>query len=170
MAPARTPQQICRVGVAAVPRAGLSQRSVGFRNGDAKLAIPIQALAMRLLLPLETPDAGEMKNVYSQGHFPKRISLLPSRGPHSAKRETAGDLPFLLLFRAIAKAREVPQRRVHGVRQIREYARVRVGSGFAPRPLARWHVGMIAAANPGAHNDPILLPIFRQAAANNAHH
>src|SRR6267378_3511059 len=147
MAPARTPQQICRVGVAAVPRAGLSQRSVGFRNGDAKLAIPIQALAMRLLLPLETPDAGEMKNVYSQGHFPRRISLQPSRGPHSAECETAGDLPFLLLFRAIPKAREAPQRRVHGVRQTREYARVHPGYGSAPGPLARWHAGRTAAAN-----------------------
>ena len=111
-----------------------------------------------------------MKNVYSQGHFLRRISLQPSKDPHSAKCETAGDLPFLLLFPAIAKAREVPQRRVHGVRQIREYARVHPDYGSAPWPLARLHVGRIAAANPGARNDPTLLPIFRRGATNNAHH
>src|SRR6266480_5421039 len=117
------PQRICCVGTAVLLRAGLSHWSVGFRSGDAKLAIPIQAPAMRLVLPRETPDGAGMKNVYSQGHFPKRISLQLLGGPRSAKCETAGDLPFLLLVRAIPKAREVPRRRVHEVRQIREYAR-----------------------------------------------
>jgi len=135
--PARVSQQTCCAGTTALLRAGPSRWSVGFRGGDAKLAIPIQAPAMRLVLPLETPDDGEMKNAYSQGDFLRRISPQPPKGPHSAKCETAGDLPFLLLFRAIAKAREVPQRRVHGLRQIREYVRAHPGYESAPRPLAR---------------------------------
>src|SRR5437762_7872309 len=135
--PARVSQQTCCAGATALLRAGPSQWSVGFRSGDAILAIPIQAPAMRLVLPLETPDDGEMKNVYSQGHFLRRISPQPPKGPHSAKCETAGDLPFLLLFRAIANAREVPQRRVHGLRQIPGYARAHPGSEFVPPPLAR---------------------------------
>ena len=83
------------------------------------------------------PDGDETKNVYSQERFPKRISLRPSRVLRCAKRETEGDLLFPLLFRAIAKAREVPQRTVHGVSQIRGCAKVRRGHASARRPPAQ---------------------------------
>ena len=99
------------------------------------------------MLPRGMPDGDGTKNVYSQGRFPKRISLRPSRAPRCAKRETEGDLPFLLLFRATAKAREVPQRTVHGVSPIRGYSgscpswtwcrRTTRASGTSPRTCGR---------------------------------
>ena len=170
MALARTLQQIRRVGAAALPRAGLSQRSVGFPSGDVTLAISIQASAVRFALLRETPDAGDGKNVYSQERFPKRSSPRPSRGHHSAKCEMADDLPFLLPFRAIAKAREVLLLSAHGESQTLEYAKGRPGYGRVPQLPARLHADMTAATNPGAHKDPIPLPIFRQGEVNNAHH
>src|SRR5437899_12778974 len=115
---------------------------------------------MRLVLPLETPDDGEMKNVYSQGHFLRRISLQPSKDPHSAKCETAGDLPFLLLFPAIPKAREVPHRRSPEERQIREYARLHPVNGPGPWPLLQFHFASLPAPIPAPGNHPTYSPIF----------
>ena len=109
MVPGPVPRQMCRAGVAAHPCAGLSERLGGFPRGDVTLAISIQGSVVRFARPREMPDAGGWKNVCSLERFPRRILPQPSRVPHSARCETEGDRSFLLLFRAIAKAREVLQ-------------------------------------------------------------
>src|SRR5437764_14125506 len=109
MVPAPVPQRMCRAGGAARPCAGLSERLGGFPRGDVTLAISTQGPVMHFARPREMPDAGGWKNVCSLERFPRRILLQPSRVPHSARCETEGDRSFLLLFRAIAKVREVLQ-------------------------------------------------------------
>src|SRR6266480_5701386 len=109
MVPAPVPQRMCHAGVAARPCAGPSERLGGFPRADMTLAISTQGLVMRFARPREMPDAGGWKNVGNMERFPRRILPQPSRVPHSARCETEGDRSFLLLFRAIAKAREVLQ-------------------------------------------------------------
>src|SRR5262245_4930346 len=166
---APVPRRTCCAGGGALPRVGFSHWSAEFRSGDAKPAIPLQAFATRPVPPRGMPDAGGMKNVDNPGPFRRRILPQLSKDPHSAKCETVGDLPVLLLFRAIARAHGVPRPRVHGVCQIREYARVHPGYESVRRQPTRRHAGMTAAAKAGADNDPTLLPRLQQGEANTEH-
>ena len=81
----------------------------------------------------------------------------------------AADLPSPLLFRAIAKVPEALQRHAREARQIQECAKARPACGRARQLPAQWRVDTIAAANRGAGADPVRPPVFRQAAADNAH-
>src|SRR5205809_3617662 len=107
MAPSRSLQLICRADAVAPLCAGQSQHLAEFQNAEATRANPIQARPVRFLLPHETPDVAETKNVCNRVRSPKRN--LPQRPEafRSVKCEMADDRPFPLLFRAIARGREV---------------------------------------------------------------
>src|SRR4029077_15313198 len=169
MAPSRALQLICRAAAAALLCAGQFQHLAEFQTAEAKTANPIQAPPVRFVLPHETPDAAETKNVCSQVRSPKRN--LPQRPEafRSAKCEMADDRPFLLLFRAIARGREVLPRAAPEASQIRGFAKIHPVFGHAPPPLARSRADRIAAANPGAYDDPSRLPTFWQVITDNPH-
>src|SRR5882724_1355630 len=107
MAPGRSLQLICRAAAAAPLCAGQFQHLAGFHGAEATPANPIQARPVRFALPHETPHVAETKNVCNRVRSPKRN--LPQRPEafRSAKCEMADDRPFPLLFRAIARGREV---------------------------------------------------------------
>src|SRR5437899_5500532 len=169
MAPSRALQLTCRAGAAVPLCAGPFQQLVEFQTAYATLAIPIQAPPVQFVLPHETSDVAEAKNVCNQVRFLKRNLLQRPKAFRSVICEMAGDLPFPLLFRAIAKVREALQRHAPEATLIRGRAKVRPRRGRVRLPPAQLRVDMIAAANPGADDDPARLPTFRQAVTDNGH-
>src|SRR5205823_7971888 len=167
--PSRDLQPICRVDAAAPLCAGPSQHLVEFQTADATPATPIQAPQGRFVLPHETPGVAGTKNVCNQVRSPKRNLLQRSQVLRFAECETAGDLPFPLLVRAIARAREALPRDGREASLIRECAKIHPAFGHARRPPARSRADTTAAANLGADDDPTRLPTFRQVITNNAH-
>src|SRR2546427_12885277 len=107
MAPSRALQLTCRAGAAVPLCAGPFQQLVEFQTAYATLAIPIQAPPVRFVLPHETSDVAETKNVCNQARSPKRNPSQRPQAFRSVKCEMADDRPFPLLFRAIARGREV---------------------------------------------------------------
>src|ERR1700719_1368537 len=105
-APSRALPLICHAGAAAPPCAALSRQFAEFQTAEAIPATPIQVPAMHFVPPRATPDVGGGKNAYNQARCPQRNLLRRSQAFRSARCEMAGDLPSLLLFRAIAKVRE----------------------------------------------------------------
>jgi hypothetical protein len=77
------------------------------------------------------PDVGGGKNVCNQARSPQRNLLRRSQAFRSARCEMAGDLPSLLLFRAIAKVREALSQDAREASQLRERAKVHPGCGRA---------------------------------------
>src|ERR1700687_450771 len=106
MAPSRGLPLICHGGAAAPPCAALSRQVAEVQSAEAIPATLIQVPAMRFVLPREMPDVGGGRNVCNQARCPQRNLLRRSQAFRSARCEMAGDLPSLLLFRAIAKVRE----------------------------------------------------------------
>src|SRR5438093_12659985 len=107
MAPSRALQLICRAAAAAPPCAGPSQHLAGFQNAEATPANPIQAPPVRFVLPADTRDVAETKNVCNRVRSPKRNLLQRPHALRCARCEMAVDPPSPLLFRAIAIPREV---------------------------------------------------------------
>src|SRR5205809_6351409 len=169
MAPSRALQLICRAAAAAPPCAGPSQHLAGFQNAEATPANPIQAPPVRFVLPAETRDVAETKNVCNRVRSPKRNLLQRPQAFRSARCEMAGDRPFPLLFRAIARGREVLPLAAPEASQIRGCAKIHPAFGHAPPRPARSRADTIAAANLGADDDPTRLPTFRQVITDNAH-
>src|ERR1700730_9926105 len=110
MIPSRVLQPICRVAAAAPLCAAPSQHLVEFQIADATPANLIQASQGRFVLPHETLGVAGTKNVCNQVRSPKRNLLQRSQVLRFAECETAGDLPFPLLVRAIARVREALRR------------------------------------------------------------
>src|SRR5437773_12070480 len=108
MAPSRALQLICRAAAAAPPCAGPSQHLAGFQNAEATPANPIQAPPVRFVLPAETRDVAETKNVSNRLRSPKRNLLQRPQALRPARREMAGHPPFPLPFPPIASGRQVP--------------------------------------------------------------
>src|SRR5438093_13035485 len=107
MTPSPSLELICRAAAAAPLCAGQSQHLVEFQNAEAAPANPIQARPVRFALPHETPDVAETKNVCNQARSPKRNLPQRPQAFRCVKCEMADDRPFPLLFRAIARGREV---------------------------------------------------------------
>src|SRR5438093_11973745 len=110
MAPSRSLQLNCRAAAAAPLCAGQSQHLAEFQTAEATPANPIQAPPVRFVLPHETPDVAEAKNVCNQARSPKRNLPQRPQAFRSVRCELADDRPFPLLFPAIARGREVPPR------------------------------------------------------------
>src|SRR5437773_12253984 len=106
MAPSRSLQLICRAAAAAPLCAGQSQHLAEFQTAEATPANPIQAPPVRFVLPHETPDVAEAKNVCNQARSPKLNLPQRPQAFRSVKCEMADDRPFPLLFRAIARDRK----------------------------------------------------------------
>src|SRR6266496_2824416 len=124
MAPSQALQLICRVVAAAPLCAGRSQQLAEFQTAEATRASPIQAPSTRFALPREMPDVAEAKNVCNQARSRKQNLLQRSKAFRFAKCEMAADLPFPLLFPAIAKVREALLRDAREASQIRGYAKI----------------------------------------------
>ena len=169
MAPSRALQLTCRAGAAVPLCAGPFQQLVEFQTAYATLAIPIQAPPVQFVLPHETSDVAEAKNVCNQVRFLKRNLLQRPKAFRSVICEMAGDLPFPLLFRAIAKVREALQQHAREATLIRGHAKVRPAGGRVRQLPVQSRVHMIAATNPGADNGPAPLPVFRSVITDNAH-
>src|SRR5207244_2501845 len=105
-APSRVLQLICHAGAAAPPCVAPCRQFAEFQTAVAIPGTPIQVPAMHFVPPHETPDVAVEKNVCNQARFPQRNFLRRSQAFRSARCEMAGDLPFLLLLRAIAKVPE----------------------------------------------------------------
>src|SRR5581483_1277642 len=167
--PARAARRICFAGVVVLRCVQLFHDSVEFRSDAVGPAILIQEPAMPFALLRGTTDAGETKNVDNPECFPKRTSLKLSKVPRYAKRETAGDRPFLLPAHAIATGHEAPQLIVREVGQIHVYATTHRNRVFARRPPAQSHAGKTASANLSGDSEPDPLLICQREATNNAH-
>src|SRR5207247_11115844 len=107
------------------------------QTAEATPANPIQAPPVRFVLPHETPDVAEAKNVCNQARSPKLNLPQRPQAFRSVKCEMADDRPFPLLFRAIARGREVLPRAAPYGSQIRECAKIHTAFGHARRPPAR---------------------------------
>src|ERR1043166_4106138 len=125
MPPSRVLPLICRAGVADPLRAAWYPRLASFQNAAAIPATPTQANLMRFALLLETPDAGDGKNVCNQARFQNQNLPQRPRVSHSAKCEMADDQPSPLLVRAIAKGYAGLQPPAHEARQNRKRAKAR---------------------------------------------
>src|SRR5437773_10357948 len=106
MAPSRSLQLICRAAAAAPLGAGQSQCLAEFQTAEATPANAIQAPPVRFVLPHETPDVAETKNVCNQARSPKLNLPQRPQAFRSVKCEMADDRPVPLLFRAIARDRK----------------------------------------------------------------
>src|SRR5260370_947808 len=118
-APSRVLQPGCHAGAAAPPCVAPCRQFAEFQTAVAIPATPIQVPAMHFAPPHNTPDVAVEKNVSNQARAPPRDSLRRSQAFHSARCEMAGDLPSLLLFRAIAKVREGLPRDAREASQLR---------------------------------------------------
>src|SRR5205809_3392808 len=107
MAPSPSLPLICRAAAAAPLCAGQSQHLAEFQTAEATPANPLHAPPVRFVLPHETPDVADAKNVCNQARSPKRNLPQRPQAFRSAKCEMADDRPFPLLVRAIARGREV---------------------------------------------------------------
>jgi hypothetical protein len=110
------------------------------------------------------PVVCAVRNVCNQANRLKRELSQLLEDVHFAECETAGDLPFVLLGRAIAKGREAPQPVGLEATQTREYATSRPHRARATSTPVRSHVDTIAAANRRAGGDPAPPAIFQKAA------
>src|SRR5204863_966913 len=119
------------------------------------------------LLLRGTSAAVERKSVCNPAHDLKRNFPPRSIARGSVKYEMAGDLPFRLLFLAIAIAREEPLPYADRARRLLRPAKVHPGRVRARRRPIQLHAHMIAEANRADELAPTLLPTSRQAATNN---